>query len=257
MSEGGYIEGLDGDRWAEMGRVGRGRGGGGKSTAPSTVTPPPPHATTNPKPQPPSQDHLQTQNPSRPPQKTNHRVYFESSEDSSDGAISRGGTKKQKTHHSTPKKKAIPAPKSTHTLKPLPPNPSPQRPRWATLPRTQSPGPSPTSPTLGGGGIGIVRGVRRTKGGVVWVEYLGNTTLYEVARSLLCPSSEEAETYRREVVEGKKKAKTPTNPSNPKTHPPSNQPQPIPTEPPDPVDKENNENKEQEGGDPAKGSHEP
>ena len=71
------------------------------------------------------------------------------------------------------------------------------------------------------------------------------------------PSPEEAETYRREMVGGKKKAKTTTNPSNPQTTPQSNQPQPTTTDPPNTVDKENKANKEQEEGDPAKGSHEP
>ena len=46
------------------------------------------------------------------------------------------------------------------------------------------------------------------------------------------------------------------NPSNTQTNPQSNQREPTTTEPPDTVDKENKENKE-EGGDPAKGSHEP
>ena len=105
--------------------------------------------------------------------------------------------------------------------------------------------------------MGTVRGVHRNKGGVAWAEYPGNTTLYEVARGLLFPSPEEAETYRRKAVGGKQKAKTTANPSNPATNPQSDQPQPSTTEPPNPVDKENKENKEQEGGDPAKGSHEP
>ena len=56
---------------------------------------------------------------------------------------------------------------------------------------------------------------------------------------------------------GKKKAKTTTHPSNPQTNPQCNQPQATTTEPPNAVDKENKENKEQQGGDLAKGSHEP
>ena len=48
------------------------------------------------------------------------------------------------------------------------------------------------------------------------MQYPGKTTLYEVARGLLFPSPDEAETYRREAAEGGGgKAKTTTNPSNP------------------------------------------
>ena len=106
-------------------------------------------------------------------------------------------------------------------------------------------------------GMGTARGVDCNKGSVVWVEYPGNTTLYEVARGLLFPSPEEAETCWREAVGRNKKAKTTTNPSNPQTNPQSNQPQPTTTEPLNPMDKENKENKEQEWGDPAKVSNEP
>ena len=63
--------------------------------------------------------------------------------------------------------------------------------------------------------MGTVRGVHRNKGGVIRVEYPGNTILYTVAHGLLFPSAEEAKTYRREAVWGKKKAKTTINPSNP------------------------------------------
>ena len=105
--------------------------------------------------------------------------------------------------------------------------------------------------------MGTVRGVHRKKGGVVGVEYPGNTTLYEVARGLLFPSPEKGKTYQEEAVGGKKKANTTTVPSNPKTNHQSNRPQPNTIDPPNPVDKEKRENKEHEGGDPAKGSHEP
>ena len=63
--------------------------------------------------------------------------------------------------------------------------------------------------------MGTFRGVHSNKDGVVCMEYPGHTTLYEVASGLLFPSPEEAETYWRETVGGKKKAKTTTNLSNP------------------------------------------
>ena len=52
------------------------------------------------------------------------------------------------------------------------------------------------------------------------MEYPGGTTLYEVSRSLLFPTLEEAERYREEARAGKKKPKppAPTNEeSNPRT----------------------------------------
>ena len=52
---------------------------------------------------------------------------------------------------------------------------------------------------------GTVRGVHGRKGGDVWVEYPGGTTLYEVARHLFFPTPKEAERYREDARSGKKK----------------------------------------------------
>ena len=68
---------------------------------------------------------------------------------------------------------------------------------------------------------GTVRGIHGRKYGAVWVEYPSGTTLYEVNRSLLFPTPEEAERHREEArAEGQKKTKTPTptnETSNPRT----------------------------------------
>ena len=50
--------------------------------------------------------------------------------------------------------------------------------------------------------MSTVRGVHQRKGGVVWVEYPGSTTLYKVARTLLFPSPEEAEAHRQQLRGG-------------------------------------------------------
>ena len=78
---------------------------------------------------------------------------------------------------------------------------------------------------------------------MVWVEYLGNSTLYKVAHGLLFPSPEAAQEHLERVRKGKGKVTPPphthpsgqpdqkTNPltdaksnppTNPKTNPPSN-----------------------------------
>ena len=56
---------------------------------------------------------------------------------------------------------------------------------------------------------GSVRGAHGRKGGAVWVEYPGGTTLYEVAQHILFPTPEEAERYREGARSGKKKPKPP------------------------------------------------
>ena len=78
-----------------------------------------------------------------------------------------------------------------------------------------------------------VRGVHGRKGGVVWVEYPGGTTLYEVARHLLFPSREEAERYREEARSGKKKPKPPA-PTNEETNLPNPNPTTEPSNPANP-----------------------
>ena len=73
---------------------------------------------------------------------------------------------------------------------------------------------------------GTVRGVHGRKVGAIWVEYLGSTTLYKVARHLLFPTPEEAKRHRQDAQRGqggKRKPKTPpTDPDknpNPPTEP--------------------------------------
>ena len=52
--------------------------------------------------------------------------------------------------------------------------------------------------------MGTVRGVHRNKGGVVWLEYLGSTTLYEVERHLLFPTPKAAQEHLTRVRKGKR-----------------------------------------------------
>ena len=52
--------------------------------------------------------------------------------------------------------------------------------------------------------VGTVIGVHWRKAGVVWVEYPGNPTLYEVARGLLFPSPEAAQEHLERVCKGVK-----------------------------------------------------
>ena len=76
---------------------------------------------------------------------------------------------------------------------------------------------------------GTVRGIHGRKYGAVWVEYPGGTTLYEVSRSLLLPTLQEAQRYREEAHAGKKKPEPPAptiEESNPRNA------NPEPTNPP-------------------------
>ena len=76
---------------------------------------------------------------------------------------------------------------------------------------------------------GTVRAIHGRKNGAVWVEYLGGTTLYEVSRSLLFPTPEEAERHREEAqAAGRKNAKPPT-PANEASNPPNANPTTEPT----------------------------
>ena len=80
---------------------------------------------------------------------------------------------------------------------------------------------------------GTVRGVHGRKGGAVWVEYPGGTTLYEVARPLLFPTPEEAERYREEAGRARKSPNPPA-PTNEETNIPYPNPTTEPTHPANP-----------------------
>ena len=81
---------------------------------------------------------------------------------------------------------------------------------------------------------GTVRGIHGRKYGAVWVEYPGGTTLYEVSRSLLFPSLQEAKRYREEAGASKKKPKPPA-PKNEESNPPNAKPTTEPTNPTNPT----------------------
>ena len=181
-----------------------------------------------------------------PPSKK-RRFSFESGSESDDAAIPRGEKPKPPAPTPTARPtKAVAAPKPT--------NP----PKTATA--NTPPPPTKTDTPKGGGATagkmddrpddlivgtvpqvlyptgvekGTVRGVHGRKGGAIWVEYPGGTTLYEVARHLLFPAPEEAERYREEARLGKKKPKPPA-PTNEETNPPNPNPTTEPTYPANP-----------------------
>ena len=63
--------------------------------------------------------------------------------------------------------------------------------------------------------MGTVTGLHRRKEGIVWVEYPGITTMYEVACGLLFPSSEVARKHLERVRKGKGKPPPPPRPPVP------------------------------------------
>ena len=212
---GGGGEGM----WGSMGGggVSDGEEGGEGGERP----PPPPQNPPQAKPQP---------NPSQPP--ANKRKYsFESSDESDDGAIPRA--KKPKPPTPTPPArptKAVPAPKPANPPKTATAQPPPKKDDRPTDPivGTVAHVPYPT-----GVEKGTVRGVHGRKYPAVWVEYPGGTTLYEVSRSLLFPTLEEAERYQEEARAGKKKPKPPA-PTIEESNPPNANPTTEPSNPTNP-----------------------
>ena len=99
---------------------------------------------------------------------------------------------------------------------------------------------------------GTVRGIHGRMYGTVWVEYLGGTTLYQLSRSFLFPTLEEAEGYREEARAGKKKLKPPA-PTNEESNPPNANPS---TEPTNPTNSTNPPSGPAKMWDPTTGSHE-
>ena len=88
------------------------------------------------------------------------------------------------------------------------------------------------------------------------MEYPGGTTLYEVNRSLLFPTPEEAERHREEArAEGPKKTKPPT-PTNETPNPPNANPTTEPTNPTYPTHPTNPPSGPAKMWDPTTGSHE-
>ena len=103
---------------------------------------------------------------------------------------------------------------------------------------------------------GTVRGTQGRKYGAAWVEYPGGTTLYEVSRSLLFPTLEEAERHREEArAAGKKKAKSPT-PTNEASNPPNANLATEPTNSTNPTNPTNPPSGPAKMWDPTTGSHE-
>ena len=218
MQDVGYAVGKDEGMWGSMegGGVSDGEEGGG-GVHHHHANPAPLKA----KPQP---------NPPKPSAKKG-KVPFESSDNSDDEAIPRA--KKPKPSAPGPPArpaKAVPAPKPAIPPKPPPPPDQDRRPqdgrpscrsdRWDGRPRPLPPGVEK----------GTARGVDGRRYGAVLGEYSGGTTPYEVSRSLLFPTLEEAELYREEARAGKKKPK-PAAPTNEESNPPNANPTTYPLTP--------------------------
>ena len=154
---------------------------------------------------------------------------------------------------------------------PTPPGPPPQTPPTHTHTKTDTPKGAekkddrPGDPISGtvahvpypkGVEGGTVRGSHGRKYGALWVEYPGSTTLYEVNRSLLFPTPEEAERHWEEArAAGQKKAKPPT-PTNEASNPPNTNPTTEPTNPANPTNPTNPPSGPAKMWDPTTGSHE-
>ena len=103
---------------------------------------------------------------------------------------------------------------------------------------------------------GTVRGIHGRKYGAVCVEYPGVTTLFQVSRSLLFPTPEEAERHMEEArAASQKKAKPPT-PTNEASNPPNANPTTEPTNPTNPTNRTNPPSGPAKMWDPTTGSHE-
>ena len=193
------------------GGVSEGEEGGGASTTP------PPQAKPN--------------LPQLAPMK--QKFSFESSDESDDGAIPRPKRPKPppSPHHRTayegrPRPQTHQPPQDRHRNPPPPTNTD--TPKGAEK-KDDRPGDAIIGtvvhiPYPKGVERGTVRGIHGRKYGAVWVEYPGGTTLYEVSRSLLFPTPEEAEWHREEARAAvQKKAKLPS-PTNEACNPPNANP---------------------------------
>ena len=166
-----------------------------------------------PTPQNPPQGKPQPNPPKTPVRK---RIFFELFDESDDGAIPRAKKPKPPAPPPPPARptKAMPAPKPANPPKTATAHP----PTTTTKTHTPKTDGRPADPIVGTVAHvtypdrvekGTVRGVHGRKYGAVWVEYPGDTTLYEVSRSLLFPTLEEAEQYREEGWASNKKPKPP------------------------------------------------
>ena len=156
-----------------------------------------------------------------PPAPKKRKFSFESSDERDHGAIPRPKRPKPPPPTTTTARptKAVPAPKPTNPPKTATTTPAPPT-KTDTPKGAEKKDDRPEDPIVGtvvhvpypkGVERGTVRGIRGRKYGAVWVGYRGRTTLYEVNRSLLFPTPEEAERHREEArAEGPKKTKPPT-----------------------------------------------
>ena len=197
----------------------------------------------------------------KPPPTPPNPPPFGSSDESDDRVIPRAKKPKPPTTTTTARPtKAVPAPKPTNPPKTATANPPPTK--TDTPKGAEKKDDRPEDPIVGtvvhipypaGVERGTVRGIHGRKYGAVWVEYPGGTTLYEVSRSLLFPTLEEAKRHREEARgAGKKKAKSPT-PTNEASNPPNANPTTEPTNPTNPTNPPSGPAKIW---DPTTGSHE-
>ena len=229
------------------GRGERGGGGGGRLPPPPPQTPPP-----QAKPNPPQ------------PAPKKRKFSFELSDQIDDGAIPRPKRPKPAPTTTTAgPTKAVLAPKPTNPPKTATTTPPPPT-KTDTPKGAEKKDDRPEDPIVGtvvhvpypkGVEKGTVRGIHRRKYGAVWMEYPGGTTLYEVSRSLLFPTPEDAERHREEArAEGPKKTKPPT-PTNETPNPPNANPTTEPTNPTYPPNATNPPSGPAKMWDPTTGSH--
>ena len=174
--------------------------------------------------------------PRLPPKKKipgEKKCFFFESDESVEGVIPRAKKPKENPHAKA--SKAVPTPKPTTAhMPPLKAAHTPKDGGDAAAKKGGIVGMVAHVPYPLGVEKGTVRGVHGWKGGVVWLEYPGNTTLHQVARHFLFPTLEEAERHRHDAQGGKRNPKTePPAPANQETNPLTN-PDKEPNPPTDP-----------------------
>ena len=225
-----------------------GGGGGGASTTTAASPPPPPERSLTP--------------PYPPPRNESFLSSRRRKRRRGDPPALKAQT--PPNHHRTAYE-GRPTPKPTNPPKTATTNPPPPLTKTYTLKGAEKKDDRPGDPIIGtvvhvpypkGVDRGTVRGIHGRKYGAVWVEYPGGTTLYEVSRSLLFPTPEEAEQHREEArAAGQKKAKPPI-PTNEASNPPNANPTTKPTNPTNPTNPNNPPSGPAKMWYPTTGSHE-
>ena len=192
----GYAGGEDEEMWGSMGggRVSEGKEGGEVST------------TTAPNPPPPSE----AQPPPNPPPRNESFLWSRPTKATTGHPPAQKAQTPHHHHHCTayegrPRPQTHQPPQDRHRNPPPPPTKT-DTPKGAEKKDNRHGDPIVGTvvhvPYPNGAERGTIRGIRGRKYGAVWVEYPGGTTLYEVSRSLLFPTPEEAERHREQARGG-------------------------------------------------------